>query len=209
FLGHFGIDGMTGGETMIKAFMKMFKINYITNNEIDEITPDRFLLKSGRELPYKYSMIVPPFNGASFVKESEGLGDEKGFIPTDDSYRHDRYPDIFAAGLAVAVAPPWTAPVAMGVPKTGFPSEVTAKVAARNIVKLINGDTELEHKEMGKIPGLCVMDAGHKEVIILSNHLLKPRQLAIMIPNPLANIGKRLLEKYFLWKTRTGRAHLL
>lgn len=209
FLGHFGIDGMTGGETMIKAFMKMFKIDYITNNEIDEITPDRFLLRSGRELPYKYSMIVPPFNGANFVKESEGLGDEKGFIPTDDSYRHDRYPDIFAAGLAVAVAPPWTAPVAMGVPKTGFPSEVTAKVAARNIVKLINGDTELDHKEMGKIPGLCVMDAGHKEVIILSNHLLKPRQLAIMIPNPLANVGKRLLEKYFLWKTRTGRAHLL
>lgn len=92
---------------------------------------------------------------------------------------------------------------------TGFPSEVTAKVAARNIVKLINGDTDLERKEMGRIPGMCVMDAGHKEVIILSNHLLKPRQFAIMIPNPLANIGKRLLEKYFLWKTRTGRAHLL
>jgi sulfide:quinone oxidoreductase len=211
FLGHFGIDGMSGGEAMLKAFMKAFKINYITNSEIDEITQDRFRLKDGRELSYRYSMIVPPFNGARFVKESGDLGDEKGFIPTDDTYRHEKYDNVFAAGLAVAFAPPWTAPIAFGVPKTGFPSEVSAKVAADNIVKLVEEGTgaELEHKPMGKIPGLCVMDAGHKEVLILSNHLIKPRQFAIMLPNPLINVGKRFLEKYFLWKTRTGRAHLL
>ncbi|RJQ45927.1 MAG: NAD(P)/FAD-dependent oxidoreductase [Gaiellales bacterium] len=209
FLGHFGIDGLAGGETMLKSFMKMFHINYITSSEIEEITADRFILKDGRELPYRYSMIVPPFNGAKFVRESGDLGDEKGFIHTDDSYRHEKYPNIFAAGLAVALAPPWTAPVAMGVPKTGFPSEVTAKVAAHNIARLVRGETELEEKPMGKIPGMCVMDAGHKEVIIMSNHLLKPRQAAIMIPNPLANITKRLLEKYFLWKTRTGKSYLL
>lgn len=211
FLAHFGIDGMTGGETMLKSFMKIFNINYVTESEIEEIRKDRFVLKDGRELPYRYSMIVPPFNGARFVKESGDLGDEKGFIDTEDTYKHRKYDNIFAAGLAVAFPPPWTAPVAMGVPKTGFPSEVSAKVAAGNIVKLIKGapDTDLEHKAMGKIPGLCVMDAGHKEVVIVSNHLMKPRQFAIMLPNPVINLGKRLLERYFLWKTRTGRAHLV
>ena len=209
FLGHFGIDGMAGGETLLKSFMKMFNINFIINSEIEEVTADEVVLKNGRHLPFKYSMIIPPFNGAPFVKESDGLGDEKGFIPVDDTYRHPRYPNVFAAGLAVAAALPFKTPVALGMPKTGFPSDESAKVASHNIVKLINGSTRLKRKPFGKIPGLCVLDAGHKEVLIATNHLLKPRQFAMMIPIPVANVVKRGLEKYFLWKTRKGKSYLL
>ena len=53
-----------------------------------------------------------------------------------------------------------------------------------------------------------MLDAGHKEVLIASNHLLKPRQFAVMIPIPVANLVKRGLEKYFLWKTRKGKSYL-
>ncbi|MFA5809059.1 MAG: FAD/NAD(P)-binding oxidoreductase, partial [Thermoleophilia bacterium] len=190
--------------------MKMFNINYIVNSEIEKITETDVVLKDGRKLPYKYSMIIPPFNGAKYVKESGDLGDEKGFIPIDDTYRHKKYPNVFAAGLAVAVPLPWSTPVALGIPKTGFPSEESAKIAAHNIVHVLHGETEkLKSKPWGKIPGLCVLDAGHKEVVIISNHLLKPRQFAVMMPNPFANIGKRLLEKYFLWKTRRGISYLI
>ncbi|MFA5801339.1 MAG: FAD/NAD(P)-binding oxidoreductase [Thermoleophilia bacterium] len=210
FLAHFGIGGMAGGEAMLKSFMKIFNINYIVNSEIEKITGTDVVLKDGRKLPYKYSMIIPPFNGAKYVKESGDLGDEKGFIPIDDTYRHKKYANVFAAGLAVAVPLPWSTPVALGIPKTGFPSEESAKVAAGNIVHVLHGETEsLKSKPWGRIPGLCVLDAGHKEVIIISNHLLKPRQFAVMMPNPFANIGKRLLEKYFLWKTRRGISYLL
>lgn len=210
FLAHFGIGGMAGGEAMLKSFMKMFHIKYVVNSEIEKITEGEVVLKNGRKLPYKYSMIIPPFNGARFVKDSGDLGDEKGFIPVDDSYRHKKYSNVFAAGLSVAVPLPFTTPVAIGMPKTGFPSEETAKIAAHNIVRLLEGKNEkLKSKPWGKIPGLCVLDAGHKEVLIVSNHLLKPRQIAIMLPNPLANIGKRLLEKYFLWKTRRGLSYLM
>jgi sulfide:quinone oxidoreductase len=209
FLAHFGIGGMAGGEVMLRSFMKMFNINFIVNSEIEKITKEEVVLKDGRRLPYKYSMIIPPFNGANFVRNSGDLGDEKGFIPVDDSYRHKKYPEIFAAGLAVAVPLPFTTPVALGIPKTGFPSEESAKIASHNIVRLIRGEDKLKVKPWGKIPGLCVMDAGHKEVVIISNHLLKPRQFAVMIPNPLANITKRLLERYFLWKTRKGKSYLL
>ncbi len=209
YLAHFGIDGMTGGEAMLKAFMKMFKINFIVNSEIEEVTADEVVLKSGRRLPFKYSMIIPPFNGARFVRESGDLGDDKGFIPVDDGYRHKRYPNVFAAGLAVAAPLPFKTPVPLGMPKTGFPSDESAKVAAHNIVQLIKGSTKLKQKPFGKIPGLCVLDAGHKEVLIATNHLLKPRQLAVMIPIPVANLVKRALEKYFLWKTRTGKSYLL
>lgn len=208
FLGHFGIGGMAGGEAMLKLFMKMFHIKYVLNTEIEKITQDEILLKDGARLPYKYSMIIPPFNGAKYIKESAGLGDDKGFIPVDETYRHKKYANVFAAGLAVAVPAPFSTKVPLGVPKTGFPSDESAKIASHNIVKLIQGNEKLKGKPWGKIPGLCVMDAGRKEVVIISNHLLKPRQFAVMLPNPLANIAKRLLEKYFLWKTRKGLSYL-
>mgnify|MGYP003109472818 CR=1 FL=1 len=37
FLGHFGIDGITGGETMLKSFMKMFNIHYRTEVAVKEV----------------------------------------------------------------------------------------------------------------------------------------------------------------------------
>jgi sulfide:quinone oxidoreductase len=42
-------------------------------------------------------MLVPPFGGARVIRESPGLGDEKGFVVTDDSYRHQTFQSIFAA----------------------------------------------------------------------------------------------------------------
>lgn len=38
YLGHFGIDGMPLGETMLKAFMKMFHIHYRTGVAVKEVT---------------------------------------------------------------------------------------------------------------------------------------------------------------------------
>ena len=52
------------------------------------------------------------------------------------------------------------------------------------------------------------MDAGKKEVIIISDHLFKPRNFAIMIPNVFYDVFKVLFEKYFLWKTRKGLSYL-
>lgn len=209
YLAHFGIDGMVGGEALVKIFMKTFNINFVTNSEVEKVTKDTVILKDGQKLPFKYSMIIPPFNGAKFVKESGDLGDEKGFIPTHDTYQHKKYPNIFAAGLAVQLPPPWKSKVAMGVPKTGYPSDETAKIAASNIASLVKGTGKLHEKAMGKIPGLCVLDAGKKEVIIVTNRLLKPRQFAMMLPNPFNDITKLILEKYFLWKTRTAKSYLL
>lgn len=204
YLGHFGIGGIAGGETMLKGFMKMFKINYITDSEIERITEDTVHLTSGQQLPYKFAMIMPAFHGANVIKNSPGLGNEKGYIPVHHTYQHKHYPNIFAAGIAADYPVPFTTRVPLGMPKTGYPADETAKTAAENIIRLINGQHQLKEKPMGKIPGLCIMDAGKKEVIILSDSLLKPRKFAVMIPNPFYDINKRLFEKYFLWKIRNG-----
>lgn len=205
YLGNFGIDGMPGGEGMLKMFMKLYNIEWITDASIDKIDEDKIHLKNGTVLPYKMAMLMPPFEGAQVMKNSTKLVDAKGFVETKASYQHVAYDNVFAAGLAVKVAPNFKIEgTPFGVPKTGYPSDVTGKIVAKNILRLIKGKEKLIEKEWGKIPAICIMDAGHKEVYLLANHLFKPRQFAILLPNIFNDFGKVMLEKYFIWKNKHG-----
>lgn len=210
YLGHFGIDGMPLGEGMLKAFMKMFHIHYRTQVGVKEVKPDAVILSTGEVLPSKFTMLMPPFVGVDFVEQSPTLqATANGYIPVGDDYRHLTVPDVWAAGIAVDVKLPFTPKtIPFASPKTGYPSDETGKIVAENIIRVSQGRTDLKQKAWGKIPGVCIMDCGKKEVIIFSNHLFKPRTIALMIPNVLYDFSKVLLEKYFLWKTKRGYAFL-
>lgn len=210
FLGHFGIGGMPLGEGMLKKFMQQFNIHYRTEVGVKEVTADKVVLSTGEEIQSKFKMLMPPFGGVDFIKNSPGLTNlDNGFIPVQANYRHATLPHVWAAGLAVQVDPPFKpGAVPFGVPKTGYPSDVTGKIVAKNIVSTIKGQGKLIEKPWGKITGMCIMDAGKKEVWILSSTLFKPRIFAIMVPNILWDFVKVLLEKYFLWKLRKGYSFL-
>jgi len=210
FLGHFGIDGITGGETMLKSFMKMFHIHYRTEVGVKEVTEDSVILTSDDVLPSKFTMLIPPFVGVDFVVNSPKLeATAAGYLPVGDDYRHLKYPNIWSAGIAVDVKLPFKpGKVPFSGPKTGYPSDETGKIVAENIIRVTKGKDKLKKKAWGKIPGICVMDAGKKEVIIISDHLFKPRNFAIMIPNIFYDFNKVLFEKYFLWKTKHGYSQL-
>jgi sulfide:quinone oxidoreductase len=210
YLGHFGIDGMPMGESMLKAFMKMFTIHYRTQVGVKEVKEDKMILSSDEELPFKFSMLMPPFIGVDFVTNSPDLhATPSGYINVGDDYRHVDYPNIWAAGIAVNVVLPFTPEkVPFASPKTGYPSDETGKIVAENIIRVSQGKTDLKKKAWGKIMGLCIMDCGKKEVIIFSDHLFKPRNFAIMIPNVIYDFNKVILEKYFMWKSRNGYSYL-
>lgn len=210
YLGHFGIDGMPLGETMLKKFMEMFNITYHTSVGVEKVTEDAVFLSDGTKIESRFKMLMPPFTGVDLIKNSPELHcGENQFIPTLPSYRHIELENVWAAGLAVNVAPPFEqGDVPFSVPKTGYPSDVTGKIVAHNIVNAIIGIKEMEEKEWGRIAGLCVMDAGEKEVLIVSNSLFKPRKFALMIPNVIFDFSKVFLEKYFLWKLRRGISYL-
>lgn len=210
YLGHFGIDGMPLGEKMLKAFMKMFHIHYRVGVGISEVKKDEVVLSSGEHIHSKFTMLMPPFIGVDLIRNSPELeAAPNGFIDVLPSYRHKKYSNIWVAGLSVNVPAPFKqGSIPFAVPKTGFPSDETGKIVAENIVRIAKGKTTLKEKPWGKIPGLCIMDAGKKEVLIFSNHLFKPRSFAIMLPNVFYDFGKVMLEKYFIWKMKNGYARL-
>lgn len=204
FLGHFGIGGLPHGEQLLGMFLKKEGIQARIAVGIDHIDDGAMVLADGERLPFGYAMVVPPFLGQDFLRDTPGLTDEKGYVPVHGTYQSAKYDDIYAVGVAAAVEVPWTTPTPVGIPKTGFPTETMAHVAARNIAAQIRGEVPTEEKSFGDIKAICVMDAGNNGVIILADKMLPPRKHGILIPGPQAHLMKLGFEKYFLWKMRHG-----
>jgi sulfide:quinone oxidoreductase len=69
-----------------------------------------------------------------------------------DTYQTKKYDNVYAVGIAAGIPLPWTTPTPTGMPKTGFPTEQMAHVAAHNIVSQIQGKPASEEKPFGDIP---------------------------------------------------------
>lgn len=208
FLGHFGIGGLPGGERLLKMFLNKEHITAMTNVAVEEVTGDRITLTDGSGVPFRYAMIVPPFVGQQVVRDTPGLSDDKGYIPVHDTYQSTAHPRIYAAGIAAQVPVPWQTSIPIGIPKTGFPTETMAKIAAGNIAADLKGEPPRKHKDFAHMPAVCLLDAGNNGVLILADHMLAPRKAAAMIPGPQVHAMKLAFEKYYLWKSRSGYVRL-
>ena len=208
FVGHFGIGGLPGGEKMLKMFLRKESITAVTGVAMDEVTGDQVKLTDGTRLPFAFAVVVPPFVGQDVVRATPGLADDKGYVPVEDTYQSKAYPEIYAVGIAAQVPVPWQTAIPIGIPKTGFPVESMAKVAARNIAAAVKGEPPISHKEFGEMAAVCMMDAGNNGVLILADHMLPPRKGGVMIPGPQVHAMKVAFEKYYLWKTRHGYVRL-
>lgn len=208
FLAHFGIGGFGAGQKMCEMMFKMYDIEWRTNAMIEEVKADGVQLKgvggnSGEFLPSKFSMIIPRFLGVDAVRNTPGLANANGFIETNDGYQHTKYPEVYAAGISVFVPPVGGTPVACGVPKTGYPSEQMAKIAAKNIAADIEGG---EHVTLpfAEITALCILDTGNMGMMILGDHMLGDRKHELIVPGPQAHWAKVGFEKYFMYSRKHG-----
>jgi sulfide:quinone oxidoreductase len=207
FLGHFGLGGLGKGEAMLTEFFGRRNINAIANTSVTKVEAESVVLSNGTVLPYKYAIIIPPFLGIDAIRDSPNLCNARGFVPVNDRYQHVDYPEIYSAGVAVAVAPPSPTEVPTGVPKTGYMAEVMGHLVAHNIAAQISG-TPSEEKKFGDINALCILDAGDSGVIMLTDKIFAPRKMEWLIPGPWAHWGKLAFEKYFLWKMRHGAVYM-
>lgn len=208
YAGHFGIDGMPGARALMTMFARKENIHVETGQALTEIRPESVELADGRSLPYRFAMFVPPFRGQDFLAKTPDLVDAGNYVPVRPTYQSAHYDDVYAIGIAAAVPIPWFTPVPVGIPKTGFPSEQQAHVAAANIAAQVRGDLPTHAKPFGRIPALCILDAGNNGVAMLADHLLPPRKAALMIPGPQNHLAKLAFEKYSLAKMKAGAVRL-
>jgi sulfide:quinone oxidoreductase len=204
FLGHFGIGGLPHGESLLRMFLKKEGIDARLAVAMDHVDDGALVLADGETLPFRFGMIIPPFLGQEFLLKSDGLSDEKGYVVVRDTYQSEKYDDVYAVGVAAAVDAPWQSATPVGIPKTGFPTEVMAHTAAANIAAQVRGEQPTHAKAFGDIKAVCVMDAGNNGVIILADKMLPPRKHGVLIPGPQAHLMKLGFEKYFLWKMQNG-----
>ncbi|WGX95072.1 NAD(P)/FAD-dependent oxidoreductase [Nocardioides sp. L-11A] len=207
FLGHFGIGGLPHGEQLLGMFLKKQGIESRVGIALERAEEDAIVLANGERLPFSFSMVVPPFLGQDFLRASR-LADVKGFVPVRPTYQSEKHDEVYAVGVAAAVEVPWTTSVPVGVPKTGFPTEQQAHVAARNIAHQVRGEAPTEERPFGDIKAVCVMDAGNNGVVILADKMLPPRKHGVLVPGPQAHLMKLAFEKYFLWKMEHGYVQL-
>lgn len=196
--GHFGFGGLGNSRRMMEEECARREITVISNTAVDEFVPGEARLGNGLKLPFKLSMFAPPMTG---VKAVHHLGNPKGFIPIDNKYRHTEHRNIFAAGVAVAIAPPEETLIPVGVPKTGYMAVKMAKNASRTIAAEVLG-RDISDPE--PLDAICLMDMGDKAAFMKANPVLPPRQEAVLKAGIRYRWMKKGYEKYFLWKMKHG-----
>ena len=203
YLAHFGMGGFGAGQKLTEFFFRKEGIEPVTNAVVREIKRGEIALEDGRTFPFAYAMLAPSFLGVDAVRACTDITTPTGFVKVNEYYQTEAYPEVFAAGVAVAMAPPDETPVPCGVPKTGYLSEQMAEVVAHNIAAEIQGD-KLIGLPPGSIDAKCVLDAGDTGIIMTADHFLEPRKHAWLLPGPEAHWAKLAFEKYFIATHRHG-----
>jgi sulfide:quinone oxidoreductase len=198
YIGHFGIGGFGASKSWLEDEFAAKDIKVVTNQAVEEFTPDEVRLKDGTKIPCKLGMFAPAMKGVPAVAH---LGNPRGFIPVDENMRHKTHTKIFCVGVAMAIAPPETTPVPTGVPKTGFMTVKMALTASRAIAAEVLGKTAPAPYEMDVI---CLMDMGDTAAYMSAKPLLPPRQEITLKKALWAKWMKVWFERYFLFKMRHG-----
>jgi sulfide:quinone oxidoreductase len=193
-----GVGGLGASKTFMEYEFAKRDIKPLVSQAIQEVAPGEIRLKDGNKIPFKLAMIAPPFKGVPAVAP---LGNPRGFIPVDKNYRHTKHKNIFAIGVAMAIAPPEATPVPTGVPKTGFMTVKMARIAAATIASDVSGTTPPPVDELGVV---CLMDMGNTAAFMKAYPVLPPRQSSYMKKTLWAKLLKVQFEKYFLFKMKHG-----
>jgi sulfide:quinone oxidoreductase len=203
-LGHLGVGTPRAQQHLERAFARR-NISVYTSAEIERIGADHVDLHGGTQLPSVLTTVVPGFRGMAGIWKTSGLTDSLGYVPVDEYYRHRQYPEIYAAG--VAADPEAIVAAHTSVPKTGYLATSMAKAAARSMAAAVTW-TVPNARALPRVVDIRIVDGGDVGLLLLSIGRTRPLRLALSLPGRLSHYLKRALNRYVLWKLRTGRTYL-
>lgn len=210
YIGHLGLGGVGDSKGLLESALRQKDIKWIANARVTEVTADRVKvdemdakgsLQQSLELPCAYAMLIPAFTGVAAVRGVEGLVNPRGFILIDEHQRNPTWPNIFAAGVCVAIPPVEVTPVPTGAPKTGFMIESMARAVAENLCAAIAGKPGLARATWNAV---CLADMGDTGAAFVALPQIPPRNVTWAKTGKWVHLAKLAFEKYYLRKIRTG-----
>jgi sulfide:quinone oxidoreductase len=210
YIGHMGLGGVGDSKGLMESQLRQRHIKWITNARVTEATDGELKveemdedgkLRRTQQLPFKYSMILPAFRGVDAVAGVEGLCNPRGFVIVDEHQRSPKYPNIFSAGVCIAIPPVEVTPVATGAPKTGFMIESMVSAIAENIAADLAGRPAEARATWN---ALCLADFGDTGAAFVALPQIPPRNVTWAREGYWVHLAKIAFEKYFLRKVRVG-----
>jgi len=210
YIGHLGLGGVGDSKSMLESELRNRHIKWITNAKVtkveagkmfvDEVNDQGVLVKQ-HELPFVHSMMLPAFKGVDAVAAVEGLCNPRGFVLVDKHQRSPKYPNIYSAGVCVAIPPVEQTPVPTGTPKTGYMIESMWTAICHNIQADLTGG---EPEAVGTWNALCLADMGDTGAAFLAVPQIPPRNVTWFAKGKWVHWAKIGFEKYFLYKMKNG-----
>jgi sulfide:quinone oxidoreductase len=135
------------------------------------------------------------------VANVPGLCNPRGFVLIDEQQRSKKYPNIYSAGVCVAIPPVEATPVPTGAPKTGYMIESMVSAICENIVAELAGAAPTAQATWNAV---CLADFGDTGIAFVALPEIPPRNLTWAKQGKWVHLAKIAFEKYFLRKVRTG-----
>ena len=210
YIGHLGLNGVGDSKSLMESIFRDKAVRWICNAKVTKVEAGQMFVTEHDEdgkprkdhvLPFKYSMMLPAFKGIDAVFGIEGLVNPRGFVLIDEHQRNPRYPNVFAVGVCVAIAPTEPTPVPTGVPKTGFMIESMVTATAHNIRAMLDGFNPTQKATWNAV---CLADFGDRGAAFNALPQIPPRNVNWFGEGYWVHLAKIAFEKYFLRKMKKG-----
>ncbi len=212
YIGHMGLGGVGDSKGLLEKQLRQRHIKWITNARIDKVEAAQMFVsehdahgqpQEQHTLPFVYSMVIPGFTGVAAVRGVDGLVNPRGFVLIDKHQRNPAFPNIYSAGVCVAIPPVEVTPVPTGAPKTGFMIESMVTALTANIRSAIEGRPATAEATWNAV---CLADMGDSGAAFVAIPQIPPRNVTWAKEGKWVHLAKVAFEKYFMHKIRSGKS---
>jgi len=210
YIGHLGLGGVGDSKGLMESELRNRHIKWITNAKVTKVEAGKMFVSEHNdageiikehELDFKFSMMLPAFKGVDAVANVEGLCNPRGFVIVDKHQRSPKYPNIFSAGVCIAIPPVEPTPVPTGAPKTGYMIETMVTAIVGNIKEDLEGKEPTHESTWNAI---CLADMGDTGAAFVALPQIPPRNVNWFKKGKFVHLAKIAFEKYFLRKMKKG-----
>jgi sulfide:quinone oxidoreductase len=159
-------------------------IEVTTGKVLDHLSRGAVHFADGTAWDSALSIVLPPYAGSPVVRASPGLGDERGFVPTDNTMRHLDAEHVYAAGDGASLS----------MPKLGHIAVMEADVAAAAIRRDLTGggDVPPHRPEV-----FCIANRGGHDATLIYSDTLYGGKTDLTLDGAAAHLMKWTFDSYY------------